>query len=273
MRAARAGRARGWLGARRRQMSPSTFVGSGSILPGLLACACVLVAPYGTRARAAPPEPPPGQGAPLPAGPASGAGIPLGAPRQTVEPARPPAPGSKGRQPHKVEQLTREQFERLGDDEEIEANGRRIGVGELRARRRQAEAEAPAREKAAAEEAGVEFEARRARFMQEQDAKREAANARALAEAERWQQQHPRPTLQPVPRQPAPGSGGDGQLEAIRHEARQLLERSKSASPSEVEQIEARAGELLKQVERLKGAGRLSREPLQPRPPQDAPAR
>ncbi len=183
---------------------------------------------------------------------AASSAAPQGAPGGS-KPSRTP---EQARQPHKVEQLTKDQFDRLADDEVIDVKGRQINVGELRAKRRQAEAEAPALEKAAADKAKADFEAYRTKFLQEQKAKLDAENAKVGEEVTRWRTQHPSPA------QPTASVGDDAQVKAIRDEARQLLERSKTASPAEQEQIERRAGELLQQLEQRKGAVAPKPKPL-----------
>jgi hypothetical protein len=103
---------------------------------------------------------------------------------------------------------------------------------------RQARAEAEVKAKTAAATAQAAFEADRAKFLQGQKAKLEAENAKVRAEVSRLRQQRPAPAQSP-------------QLDAIRREAGQLLERSKTASPAERAQIDQRAAQLLQQLQQM----------------------
>ena len=144
----------------------------------------------------------------------------------------------KGEQPLKAEQLTKEHFDRLSDTQPIEIKGQRMTAGKIRANMRQARAEAEAKAKVAAAKVQAEFEAERTKFLQAQKAKLEAENAKVRAEVTRLRQQQPAPAQSP-------------QLDAIRREAGQLLERSKTASPAERAQIEQRAAQLIQQLQQM----------------------
>jgi len=139
-----------------------------------------------------------------------------------------PAPPPKAEQPLKAEQLTREQFDRLPDTQPIEMKGQRTTAGEIRTKMKQARAEAEVKMKAAAAQAQAGFEADRVQFLQAQKARLDAENAKV--------------------RQQRPAAAQSPQFDAIRREAGQLLERSKTASPAERAQIEQRAAQLLQQL-------------------------
>jgi hypothetical protein len=141
-------------------------------------------------------------------------------------------------QPVKAESLTREQFDRLSDAQVIELKGKRMTAGEIRAQRKGAQADAETKAKIAAAKAQTEFEAEQAKFAQAEKTKLEAANAKVQSEASRVAQQGPAPAQ-------------SGQLDAIRREAGQLVERSKTASPAERPQIEQRATQLIRQLQQM----------------------
>lgn len=155
------------------------------------------------------------------------------------------------RAPVKIEQLTPGQFDSLSDDQVIEFKDQRITARELRAKTRQALAEVEAKSKANAAQAKARFEAYRAKFLLEQKAKLDARNAEVRAEFARRRQQSGVivGTL-----------GHAARFDAIRNEARQLLERSKTASPAEQAQLEQRAEQLLGQLEQM---GHVVRDPVQ----------
>jgi len=136
----------------------------------------------------------------------------------------------------KAEQLAKGQFRTLPDHAEIELpDGTRTTAGVLRSRTRQRIQESRARAHAAAVQVPAEFVARRARFLEAQQAKIRAQNDQAWAEFTHHSGNA--------------GRGGLAQREAIHQEALQLLEHAKTASPDEKVQIEQRAGQLLRQLE------------------------
>ena len=212
--------------SRRLQVLVMVGLGVGLLVPG--------AAPPPASAQTAPPAQAPRPGPP--------GGMPVEAPRPTVPIDR---PLKKAEQPLTAEQLTKEQFDRLPDTQPIEIKGQRMTAGGIRANRakmRQARAEAEAKATAAAAKAQAEFEADRAKFLQEQKARLDTENAKVRAEVARLRQQRPAPAQSP-------------QLDAIRREAGQLLERSKTASPAERVQIEQRAAQLRQQLQQM-GHGR-----------------
>lgn len=208
--------------SRRVQVLVMVGLGVGLLVPG--------AAPPPASAQTAPPAQAPRPGPPT--------GMPVEAPRPTLPIDRP----LKAEQPLKAERLTKEQFDRLPATQPIEIKGQRMTAGEIRAKMRQARAEAEAKIEAAAAKAQTEFEADRAKFLQEQKARLDAENAKVRAEVGRLRQQRPAPAQSP-------------QLDAIRREAGQLLERSKTASPAERVQIEQRATQILQQLQQM-GHGR-----------------
>jgi len=149
-----------------------------------------------------------------------------------------PAPQPKLERPVvlKAEQLTKEQFQGLPDSALIGIKGTVMTAGELRRQMEQRVAESLAKAEAEAAQAKARFEAKRAKFLQEQKARLNAQNAKALADLPRLRQQAARSTV------PAAD-------DALHREAKQLLERAKTATPAEQVQIERRAGELLRQLQ------------------------
>jgi hypothetical protein len=176
-----------------------------------------------------------------------------------------PGPAA-GQGPIKAELLKREDFDRLPDQQEIEVQGQKTTAGEVRARAREQAASAEAKAKQGASDTKSKFDAARTRFLQDQKASVEAANARARAQS---------------PRSKAAGPTASPQFQAIRQEAIQLNERSKTASPAERAQIEARAAELLGKLQQIGVAvPSLAQEtqpaklvPATPIPPRPAPGR
>ncbi|MBA3355507.1 MAG: hypothetical protein H0U18_06110 [Pyrinomonadaceae bacterium] len=130
----------------------------------------------------------------------------------------------------KVEQLTKQQFRALPDEEVVEIKGQRVTMRELRAaaelRRKRSLAQVSAR---VAQER-PKFEAHRAKFLQKQKATLEADNMTVRTQLAQL------------------GRGTDASLttrQEIEEEARQLYVRSKTASPGTLGEIEKRAAELL----------------------------
>ena len=165
----------------------------------------------------------------------------LGLIADTAAPLPADAGGAPGPQVIRADQLTQqqldEQLKRLPDTAVIELQGQRLTVGEIRARGAQRQREVMMKAQAAAREAQSKFAARRAQFLQQQQAQLQADNAKAMAEVARLRQ--------------AAGPARSPQLEAIEQEAAQLFQRSQRASPAERAQIEQRAGELLQQLQQL----------------------
>ena len=138
----------------------------------------------------------------------------------------------------KLEQLTKEQFVALPDSQVIEVQGQRTTKREFLAAMEQERNAALAKLKAAAGQAQATFEAARSQFLQRQQAELDAQNAKVRAEfASRRTQRG--------------GPARSAAHQAIHKEASQLLERAKTAPPAEQEQIEQRAGELLKQLQQV----------------------
>ena len=162
----------------------------------------------------------------------------------------PPARGARP-MPIRAEQLKREDFDRLPDQQEIEVQGRKMTAGEVRARMREQAAAAEAKARQGTAEARAKFEASRTKFLQDQKAKVEAANAKVRAQFASRRSKAARPATSP-------------QFQAIRQEAIQLSQRSKTASPAEQAQIEARAAELLGQLQQMGVAVTIPAQEVQP---------
>lgn len=125
----------------------------------------------------------------------------------------------------------------LPDNAPVEFKGQRMTLGEIRAKEKQMLAAAAAKMKAAAAQSKTKFEEYAAQFNEKQQAKLRADNQKVEAEFARLQTT----------------GGGSGQVSkraAIENEARELSQRYKNASPAEKAQIDRRAGELLRQLER-----------------------
>jgi len=129
----------------------------------------------------------------------------------------------------KGEQLTKEQFKALPDNAVIEFKGQQKTKGQIIAEEEQKSKQALAKLKNVSK---PQFEAARAKFLQEQKAKLDADNAKAKAEFERMKTKF-------------------SKYAEIKNEAMQLQGKSKTAPPAEQEQIEKRANELLQQLEAL----------------------
>lgn len=151
-------------------------------------------------------------------------------------PLLPTLVGSAREQVERAERLTRRQFKALPATAVIEMKGQRITKAQILAR-------ADAQRKAASAELEANrrldraaFEAKRAQFLRQQQAQLSAGNARASAEASRLTASA---ALQVRTR------------ETIQQEAAQLLIRSRSTrTPAERAQIEQRAAELLRELQR-----------------------
>jgi len=129
----------------------------------------------------------------------------------------------------KGEQLTKEQFKALPDNALIEFKGQQKTKGQIIAEEEQKSKQALAKMKNVSKS---QFEAARAKFLQEQKAKIEAANAKAKADFNRLK-------------------ANSAKYAAIKQEALQLFNKSKTAPPAEQEQIEKRANELLQQLKQI----------------------
>ncbi len=173
------------------------------------------------------------------AAPSAAAGRGTPGAQKPVTPAQPPAIGTPQRpEPGAVvrgDQLTREQFEALPDTATIEVKGQRATKAQIRAKAAKGQ-EAQAKAEAASREGKAKFEARRAQFLQQQQAKLEADNGKVSAQLAGLR----RPSVRPQTGR---------QREALQGEAADLINRSKTASPAERAQIEKRAVELLRQLQ------------------------
>jgi len=135
----------------------------------------------------------------------------------------------------KADQIAPAKLNALPENAVIDIKGKRMTAGEVRTRMRQGD-KIKEEKLAALQTKTSDFEAKRAKFLQEQEAKLQADNAKAMAELARLRQ--------------AGGQAQPSEREAIQREAAQLYQRSKTASPAEKAQIEKRAGELLRQLGR-----------------------
>jgi len=129
----------------------------------------------------------------------------------------------------KGEELTKEQFKALPDSAVIEFKGQQKTKGQIIAEVEQKRKQTLAKMKNVSKS---QFEVTRAKFLQEQKAKIEAANAKAKADFERLK-------------------ANSAKYAAIKQEALQLFNKSKTATPAEQEQIEKRANELLQQLKQM----------------------
>ncbi len=140
-----------------------------------------------------------------------------------------------------VKELSPERFQELfptwPDNTVLEADGKRITVGELRAKMEQQRAAARAQSEAAARKAAAELERRRAALRESEKARAEAARKEALAYFDRL----PKP----------PSAEVQAEVQAIRDELWNLRERARTASPKEQEEILRRAYELVHKYGRL----------------------
>lgn len=139
-----------------------------------------------------------------------------------------------------VKELSPERFRELlrtlPDNAVLEADGKRITVGELRAQMEQRRAAVQAKMEEAARRAAGELERRRAAFRESEKARLEAGRKEAMAYFESL---------------PKPPAELQGELQAIREEMRKLLERARTASPKEQDEILRRADELVRKYSLL----------------------
>ena len=131
----------------------------------------------------------------------------------------------------------RELFPTWPDNAVLEADGKRITVGELKAKMEQQRAAAQAKMDEAERKAAAELERRRAAFRESEKARLEAARKEAMAYFERL----PKP----------PSAEVQAELQAIREELWNLRQRARTASPKEQEEILRRANELVRKYSRL----------------------
>ena len=130
-----------------------------------------------------------------------------------------------------------ELFPTWPDNIVLEADGKRITVGELKAKMEQRRAAVQAQMEEAARKAAAELERRQAEFRESERARLEAARKEALAYFERL----PKPPTAEV----------QAELQAIQEEMRKLLERARTASPKEQDEILRRADELVRKYSLL----------------------
>jgi hypothetical protein len=144
----------------------------------------------------------------------------------------------------KIEQMTKDQFKALPDSAIIEFKGKQMTKGQFISEMNQKSREMAEKAKAEIKSKGMaEFEARRAKLLQQEKQRIAANNAKARAEFERLKQQA--------------SSAKAKQFAAIRQEAIQLNNKSKNANPAEQAQIEKRAGELIQELKQLGYGGAL----------------
>ena len=129
----------------------------------------------------------------------------------------------------KGEQLTKEQFKALPDNAVIEFKGQQKTKSQIIAEEEQKRTQSLAKMKNASKS---QFEAARAKFLQEQKVKLDADNAKAKTEFERLKTK-------------------SSKYAEIKKEALQLFNKSKTAPPADQEQIEKRSAELLNQLKAL----------------------
>jgi hypothetical protein len=120
--------------------------------------------------------------------------------------------------------LTDKQIRALPDSAVVEFQGKPTTMGALRALQAKTRSIATVEIDAGGAKPKAKFAARRAQFLQQQQAALQAAHVKALAEAARLRQASA--TIQAT------------QQDAIRNEAIQLQERAKTASPAEQARIE-----------------------------------
>lgn len=134
-----------------------------------------------------------------------------------------------------AEEVDKRQFDRqlrsLPDAAVVESGGRRVTVGEIRARAVEAQKAVVAGAEADAKASAAKFAARGAQLAQQRQAKLDADGAKATTEVARLRG-----------------------VDAIRAEAARLLQRSKTASPAQLMEIEARAKQLLEQLQKTRVA-------------------
>ena len=136
------------------------------------------------------------------------------------------------------ERQFRQRYPNLPDSAVVMIEGTAMTVAELRADSERRMKAAAAKSKLAGERARRAGQAR-LRELEQQQANLEADNARALAEFKRLAAREER-------------GDPDGDIAAIRDEARELQERARTATPAERRRLEARAAELLDQLARAR---------------------
>jgi ribosomal protein S12 methylthiotransferase accessory factor YcaO len=102
-------------------------------------------------------------------------------PPQTAPSQLPPRPERPTKPAIKADQISKEQFARLPDDQIIDVRGSLVTAGELRAKQRQQDAEMSAKLPLLAKRVSDQFDAYRAKFLADQNAKLDAENARVEA--------------------------------------------------------------------------------------------
>ncbi len=140
-----------------------------------------------------------------------------------------------------VKELSPKRFQELfptwPDNTVLEGDGKRITVGELRAKMEQQRAAARAEMEEGARKAAAELERRRAALRESEKARAEAARKEALAYFENL----PKP----------PSAEVQAEVQAIRDELWNLRQKVRTASPKEQEEILRRAYELVHKYSRL----------------------
>lgn len=129
-----------------------------------------------------------------------------------------------------------ERLQQLPESQVIESKGKRVTVGEVKKLLRADFEKAAAKAKTARTESQAKLTALQSKLTTGRKAKFDADRGKALAEVSRLEQ--------------AGGSTQGSPREAIEKEAQQLYQRSKTASAAEKAQIDKRANELLRQLER-----------------------
>lgn len=160
------------------------------------------------------------------------AGLVLGLAPHAADPQTARSGGAPATQVLHAEKVPKREFDRqlrtLPDSAVVEAQGRRLTVGEIRAKSVEIQKAVAAKIDAAAVDARSRFAEREKQFVQQREARLETENGRAVA-----------------------GLARAREFEAIRQEAARLLERSKTATAAEQTEIERRAGQLLQQLQKI----------------------
>jgi hypothetical protein len=117
------------------------------------------------------------------------------------------------------------QLKTLPDSTVVESEGKRLTVGEIKARSTEIQRKAVANAEAGARSAAERSAARAAQFERRKMAKLDADKAKGTVEL-----------------------GRISQFEAIRKEAAQMMERSKTATPAQMNEMNQRAQQLLRQL-------------------------
>jgi hypothetical protein len=128
-----------------------------------------------------------------------------------------------------AEKVDKRQFDRqlksLPDAAVVEAAGRRVTVGEIRAKAAETQKVVAAEAQANAKGSAARFAARQSEFTQRRMSRLDADNAKMKPELTRL-----------------------SKTEAIRVEAAELMRRSKTATPAELAKLEERAAQLLREL-------------------------